>query len=243
MKELPTADELKAAFTDFATFTFELLETIETKPGNLKFAAVHSQIALELFLKYYFVKMDRTEEIQKKKNGKPVSDFNEFATILNLFYSKSGASYGVKKELEEILNIRNAIVHRGQQTGWNEEFATSIVRTLFFIHATSWSTTGEPLFQINFGERPSISRNKVWRAGVASFVEDLKENFDAKVLSCLDCKMKSIVRGDVMGLGDSCCEDDIVCLNCLSSIDTCFQARLIDCFKCHDRAYLIDALN
>ncbi|MBL0711821.1 MAG: hypothetical protein JJV99_12525 [Colwellia sp.] len=77
-KELPTQEELRESYTAFANFTFELLGNIEQKKSNLIFAAVNSQIALELFLKYLFTAKGRVDEIRKKKKGALTNDFKEF---------------------------------------------------------------------------------------------------------------------------------------------------------------------
>ena len=50
-----TEDELKESFTSFYNFSISLIETLNEENGHLKFAVVNMQIALELFLKYYFI--------------------------------------------------------------------------------------------------------------------------------------------------------------------------------------------
>lgn len=242
MKTLPTANELESAFTDFARFTIELLEMIELKPSYLKFAAINSQIALELFLKYLYVKTGKADEIQKKKKGQIENDFVDFAQILSHFYSSQKGSYGKKRELEKLIDTRNSIVHRGQRSTWDSELATIVVRTLFFIHATAWSELGETLLYDN-NLPHKISENKIWREGVKSFVSDLIDNFDATPRMCLSCYTQSVVSGEVIGLEKDHCEEHLVCLNCLTAIDTSHNARLIECYVCHEKAYLVDAFN
>jgi len=242
MKRLPTASELKGAFTDFAKFTFDLLETIETKPNHLKFAAVNSQIALELFLKYLYVKNGQANDIQKFKKGKVENDFVDFSKILNHFYSSRKWSFGEKRELVKLMQTRNSIVHRGQHSKWDKDLAKSLVRTLFFIHATAWSELREILFFDN-NTPHKIAWNSVWREGVESFVEDLSKIFKCAPLACLACHAKSVVNGDVMVLNENHNENNLICLTCLSSIDTSEEAGLIKCYICQKNSYIIDAFN
>lgn len=223
---------------EFSRFTFELLE--ETTEGNnkLKFAAVNSQIALELFLKYYYIKMGKVTDILKIKVGAYTSDFNDFSQILNHFYSKRNWSYGQKKELAKLLNVRNAIVHKGQNSKWDAELATTIVRTMFFINATAWSSMGESILFNNYTAH-SIGWNPIWRHGA----EDFAGEFCDDVYPCLSCGAYAATPAEVMVLDSSNTEDDLICLCCLSSIDIKYQARLLDCHHCGDKSYYVDAIN
>ncbi|TFZ48163.1 hypothetical protein E4T25_17755, partial [Photobacterium damselae subsp. piscicida] len=115
-KTLPTASELKESYESFANFTFELLSEIGNKKKNLVFAAVNSQVSLELFLKYLFTATGRVDEIRKTKKGELIDDYREFNEILNRFFSSKTWSFGNKKELVELMQTRNSIVHRGQKS-------------------------------------------------------------------------------------------------------------------------------
>ncbi len=242
MKILPTADDLKIAFTDFSKFTLELLTSIESRPDYLKFAAVNSQIALELFLKYLYVTKGKASEIQKKKGGVLEGDFVDFTQILNHYCSTSQLSYGKKSELAKLIDTRNLIIHKGQKNDWDKELATSVIRTLFFIHATAWSALGETfLFTSNVPHE--ISKNKIWKDGVQSFVDDLEAVFDCTPLRCFRCKARTVINGEIMALEKGQSEEDIVCLNCFSAINIEFEARLMECGVCTERSYLIDAFN
>lgn len=238
MKTLPTESELHNGFNDFSKFTFELFEKVTPSSKYLKFAAVNSQVALELFLKYYFVKLGKTKDIQKTKNGKLINDFKDFSQILSHFYSTRRWSYGKKKELAKLLDSRNSIVHRGQSSTWDAELAESVVRTLFFIHATAWSEFKKTvLFNNNLPHK--ISENSIWRKAAEDFASDV----DDEVYCCLGCGAYAVIYSELMVLDDSNSEDDLICLCCLSSLDTRNQAKLLECYKCFEKSYYIDSLN
>lgn len=199
---------------------------------------MNSQIALELFLKYYYVTTGKANEIVRLKAGKPTSDFKDFSQILNHFYSKRTWSYGQKKELSKLLDVRNSIVHKGQDSNWNHELATIIVRTMFFINATAYSTTGETILFNNYISH-SIGENPVWRSGAEDFAAEFCDN----IYPCWSCGAYAATEAEIMKLDDSNSLDDLICLCCLASINIGHQARLLDCYHCCDKAYYVDALN
>jgi hypothetical protein len=241
-KALPTQGELRESYTAFANFTFELLGNIEQKKSNLIFAAVNSQIALELFLKYLFTATGRVDEIRKKKKGLLINDFKDFNEILNNFFSSRTWSYGIKKELVELMQTRNSIVHRGLKSQWDPELAKIIVKTHFFMHSTAWSELGEVLLFDNYLPH-KISNVTVWRQGVESFCEDLSEIYDLDIFNCMTCYSNSAVSGELFVLEEGQTEDYLVCLCCLTSINLELEANLLECYICDDESYLIDILN
>lgn len=243
MKRLPDEQELREGFIDFAELAMELTGRSERNPKYLKFAAVNAQVALELFLKYFFTKSGKVTEIQKKKNGILQNDFNEHAQILSLYYSTRNWSYGVKRELISLMEARNSILHRAQQTEWDIELATNVVRTLFFIHSTWYSDFGLCLFERSYGTPHHLSTNKVWRKGVESFVDHLEEIHDIEVRTCLACNQYAVVTGEFFGLLGAEGNEYLICLNCFDSIDIEHEARLLQCHQCLEKTYIIDALN
>ena len=242
MRTLPTKAELRDSCVGFWRFTFELLESIDSQPHHLRFAAVNSQIALELFLKYMYVAQGKANLIQKKKKGALSNDFVDFSQVLGHFYSSRKWSYGEKSELVKLMEIRNSIVHRGQETHWDNTLAKSVVRTLFFVHATAWSELGETLLPVSYLPH-KISESDVWRQGVESFVEGLTRAHSFEALTCMSCGLKAVVSGDIMVIEEQHTEEQHICLNCLTAIDTSNEARVIECYNCHRESYLIDALN
>jgi len=241
LKTLPTSSELRESFSDFAWLTLELLDKAQSEYKYLKFAAVNSQIALELFLKYLYVSSGKVAQIQLRKNGIPQNDFLEFSQILNHFYSTRRWSHGVKKEFVKLMEARNSIVHKGK-VDWDEEAAQIIVRTILFIHATAWSEMSEVFFPDNYNPHP-IANNQIWRDGVESFVSELADLSSSYVIRCITCDAYSVVSGDVMVLDETNSHDNLICLNCFTTVDITEEARLLVCYSCFDKAYYIDALN
>jgi len=215
-----------------------LFEKVTPNSKYLKFATVNSQIALELFLKYYYVKRGKINEIQKKKKDEYINDFHDFSQILGHFYSQRKWHYGKKKELAKLLETRNLIVHKGQSSTWDAELAENVVRTLFFIHATAWSDFGETILFNNYLPH-KIADNAIWRIGAEAFASDISDN----VYRCLGCDAYAVIDGELMVLDDSNSDEDLICLCCLSSIDTIDQAKLLECYECYEKSYYIDALN
>lgn len=243
MKKIPTVDELQESFNDFSLFTFELIEKANEDTKYLKFAAVNSQISLELFLKYLFAKQNKVNEIRKKRNSKLTNDFQDFSQILNHYYAKQKWTYGSKKEFKKLIETRNSIVHKGYHSLSTEELAIIIVRTIFFIHSTAWSQLDEYVLSDNYLPH-KISENKFWRKGVEKFIDELIELNDyCEVLTCMACKTYSVVGGEDFALEEYHFENHRICLNCLTSIDISHEARIIECYNCYEESYLIDALN
>ena len=182
--------------------------------------------------------MGDVSDILKKKAGKPIGEFNDFSQILNHFYSKRTWSYGQKKEFAKLLDVRNAIVHKGQNSKWDADLATIIVRTMFFINATAFSSMGESVLINNYGPH-SIGQNPIWRRGA----EDFASEFCDDIYPCLSCGAYAVTSAELMRLDSSNSEDDLICLCCLSSINTTYQGKIIDCYCCCDKAYYIEILN
>lgn len=243
MKSLPDEYQLRQGFVDFAELAVELTGRSESDPKYLKFAAANAQVALELFLKYYFTKKGQVAKIQKRKNGILQNDFVEYAQILAYYYSTRRWSYGVKREFTALMEARNAILHRAQQTEWDVALATNVVRTLFFIHSTWHAEFGKHLFQRSYGRPHPLSANKVWRQGVESFVDRLSEIHDTPIHTCLACHQYAVVSGEYFGLLGAVGTEYLICLNCFDSIDVESEARLLRCHRCEEQSYIIDAFN
>ncbi|HAS6022118.1 TPA: hypothetical protein ACGUVV_004826 [Vibrio vulnificus] len=241
-KVLPSEAELRESYTAFHESAFGLLDQVDKKPLNLMFAAVNAQIALELFLKYLFTRLGRGDEILKSNKHGSMVDYKEFNQILNLLYSDKGTKFGKKKELVQLMQIRNSIVHRGQKAAWDPEVAKITVKALFFMHATMKFYFNEVLFFDNYTPH-KISQTKVWRVGAESFCEEIADIYHCDVLNCTNCKSDAVISGEILGFYEGCCVSDLVCLCCLTSINIENEARLLYCPDCDDRSYLIDALN
>ncbi len=207
--------------------SFELLERADKDGKYLKFAAVNAQIALELFLKFYFTKKGKLDQIQKRKNGVAQNDYVDFSQILNLYYSTTTWSFGVKRELADLLDARNSILHRAHHTGSLEELATSVVKTLYFIHSTWHSEFGGLLFERSYALPSDMSKNRMWRKGVRGFVEQLEKIHSMDVRPCLACQQHTVITGECFGLVGAEGIEYLICLNCFDSLDVEHEARLI----------------
>lgn len=243
MNSLPSEDQLQEGFVDFSMLAFELLERSDKNYKYLKFSAVNAQIALELFLKFHFTKSGKIDQIRKKKNGVEQNDYIDFSQILNLYYSTRTWSYGVKRELADLLDARNSILHKAQHAGSPEELAINVVKTLYFIHSTWHSDFGGLLFERSYGLPPAISKNKMWRKGVQGFVKRLKNTHHMDVRNCLACQQHSVITGEFFGLSGAEGMEYLICLNCFDSLDVEHEARLIRCHVCKNRTYIVEALN
>lgn len=166
-----------------------------------------------------------------------MKEFNDFSQILNHFYSTRTWSYGQKNELAKLLDARNAIVHKGQNSKWDEDLALIIVRTMFFINATAWSSMRESILVNNYNSH-AIGGSPIWRAGAEEFAAD----FCDEVYPCISCGAYAMTSAEIMVLDDSNSEEDFICLCCLSSLNG-GQVAIIRCYRCCDKAYYLDPLN
>lgn len=242
MKVLPSVSVIKNCFEDFAKFSFQLIEEAATDPRKMKFAVVNAQVALELYLKYYFMARG-DESILKQKNGTHTGDFVDFSQILNHYFSENRKSYGNKKELHKILYARNAILHRGDDSVINEDLALNVVCALFFIHSTMRCDSDDFLFSQKYVPQP-ISGNQIWRKGVERFIGILTDFYDSiEIRTCGACQSYSVVNGYFFALTASHEENNFICLTCFFEYDVEHEAVLIECNKCSKKSYLIDRFN
>jgi len=241
-RTLPSSDELRETFRDFFNSTLEFIERAEREPKELKFAAVHAHVALEIFLKYLYTEKGELEKIQKRKDDRPIPEYVDHAQILNLYYSERRWSYLAKREMQLIMDARNAILHRAQQTGWNVELAECIVRILFFIHSASAGDLDEPLFAQRIGSVAALARNPVWRNAAIAFTSEVCGNYSSAV-NCLSCDQRTLIPADLFSLAGADTPDHLVCLNCFEALNTAEEAAVIDCHECGQRSYFIDAYN
>ncbi|MEG0209780.1 hypothetical protein [Hafnia sp.] len=193
-------------------------------------------------MKYFYSRNGNIDQIRKTKGNKVSNDFNDFSQILSHFYSDQRWTYGQKKELAKLLDVRNSIVHRGQDSTHEEKIAESIVRTLFFIHATAWTCFNEALFFNNYGPH-KIGESNLWRSGAESFASDIAELYNADVYKCLGCNAHAAISAELMVLDETNGEEDLICFSCFSTINLSHEGKLIECYECWETAYYLDALN
>jgi len=241
MKTLPTEQEIYSTFSDFFYFSFDLLGKIEPNNLNLKFAVVNMQIALELFLKYYFISQDKQDKIIKGKNDN--IDFVDFSQILNFYFSQPNYSFGNKKELAKILEARNYIVHRGLKSGWNEEIALYLINCVYFIEGIIRYDFNSSLFDmLDYKRILSVANNTIWKKGVENFITTYSKNHKIDFLYCNDCNTNSFVTNNFFSFYGEDDEDSLQCLCCFTYIPS--QAgKLLKCFFCNKKSFLTDILN
>jgi|GEM_PF-2440445 len=242
MKILPSKQELYESFNSFFDFTMELVERAENQEKYLQFAAMNAQITLELFLKYYFTEIGEINNILIEKKGKKINDYKEFSEILNYFYSTRRWSYAVKHELRQLLEVRNAIVHKGLHREWNEDLALIIVRIIFFIHLTMWEEFGKGSLQWHHVPTP-ISKCNIWKKGANTFVEILQNIHNIDRITCLNCGEYTMVTGEIFALEGADDDEYLVCVNCLTALNMEHQVAKIRCYECEEDSYFIDRLN
>ncbi|KEH91667.1 hypothetical protein Z962_p0043 (plasmid) [Clostridium botulinum C/D str. BKT12695] len=234
--------EVFNTFKSFFDFSIELIDRIDKDNNYLKFAAVNIQISLELFMKYYFIRIGEIDAITiKKKNGK--IKYKDFSDILNYFFNKN--NYGNKKELKKILENRNSIVHNGLELGWNKDIALYIINTIFFIQDILTKQFNEGLFEINLGHKKTFKliNNEIWRNGVENSVSKLLKNVDIDIMECPECYTYTLIPKKFLDLSYGEYEKGLVCLNCFNFIELDNSAKLIECFICNNQSYLVDILN
>ncbi len=233
-------DELYESFNSFLKFTFELIKQVEQDKEYFKFAVVNMQISLELFLKYYFTRIGKLAGIAKKINGDNVN-FKDFSQVLNFFFKSHHWSYGTKKELIYLLELRNAIVHKGNNTDFDNDAANFIIKCIFFMHGTMYSQFGESLL-ISFREL-ELKTNKMWVQGVNEFIDD---HLQGDRWVCLNCKNYTMVTKEFLEVEHNTPFtdiDELVCLCCFSEIMIGTECILIDCYICYEDSYFINILN
>lgn len=234
--------EVFNTFKSFFDFSIELINRIDKDNNYLKFAAVNIQISLELFMKYYFIRTGEIDAITiEKKNGK--IKYKDFSDILNYFFYKN--NYGDKKELKKILENRNSIVHNGLELGWNKDIALYIIDTIFFIQGILTNKFNEGLFEINLGHKKpfKLINNEIWRNGVENFVSKLLKNQNINIMECPTCYTYALIPKEFFDLSYGEYEEGLICLNCFDFIELDTSAKLIECFICNNRSYLVDILN
>src|ERR1035437_2853647 len=232
-------NELKESFISFFDFSLSLIETLDKTNGHLKFAVVNMQISLELFLKYYFVKLGKLEYVfsdDKKET------FKDFSTVLNAYFSQEKFPLVSKKHLRTILESRNNIVHKGKLHDWDDELAEYFINCVFFIQGTYKNTIDETLiYSSNWSHK--ISNNKIWRNGAEKFAKKISLEYDLKPLVCPECLSKAMVDMEIFNFDEYNQIEGIQCLSCFIYYDTETAAEIIKCNVCLEKSFLLDKLN
>ena len=233
--------ELRSGFKEFYNFSLSLIESLDEKNGHLKFAVVNMQIALELFLKYYFLSKEMPERVFKEPLLSGV--YKDFSDILKSYYSVCRELHlSPKKRLITILENRNNIVHKGRFHEWDNELAQSIIECAFFIQHVSMFNFNESLVSAQYLPH-KLSKNIHWKKGAQSIANNLCIKSAKQPMECPFCLSKTLVSKEIFALDETYDEDDLQCITCLVDIDTSMSGKLIPCALCRQESYYLDLLN
>lgn len=230
--------ELKESCKDFFHFSFELVQSITKENNNLKFAVVNMQIALELFLKFYF--LEKKEYDLLFSNPEKLM-FRDFAVILDRFFSKDNDLLVTKKKhLKNILDERNNIVHKGKFL-WNEELAINLINTTLFIQNVLNREYTETLIETSYGYN-NLSSNLIWRNGTQNFAKNIAALHNLKIYECPFCYSHSFIDKKIFTC-DELGDEGFQCVTCFNSYYLHDQIGLAKCCVCGDNAFVLDCLN
>lgn len=234
-------EELKNGFTSFFHFSLTLIADLNKENNNLKFAVVNMQIALELFLKYYFLMIDEPERVFIMKNGN--KKFRDFSEVLKSFYSTPGNNYYAdKNQLITILESRNDIVHKGKYKKWDDDLAKYIITCVFFIQGNFKNLTSETLLGTEY-QPHKLSDNRTWKEGSSEFARKIADKFKENPLECPFCNSRSLINKEIFEFDDQGEIENYQCLTCLCEVDTQNFGAIIECCACNKKAYYVDRLN
>ena len=193
--------ELRSGFKEFYNFSLSLIESLDEKNGHLKFAVVNMQIALELFLKYYFLSKEMPERVFKEPLLSGV--YKDFSDILKSYYSVCRELHlSPKKRLITILENRNNIVHKGRFHEWDNELAQSIIECAFFIQHVSMFNFNESLVSAQYLPH-KLSKNIHWKKGAQSIANNLCIKSAKQPMECPFCLSKTLVSKEIFALDEA----------------------------------------
>lgn len=233
-------NELEESFKSFFFFSLDLVKNLSEANNNLKFAVVNMHTALELFLKFYFVKKGEPDFVITIKNNKIT--YKDFGVVLSKFYSSADFSMAKKKHLISVLESRNAIVHQGKYNKWDENLANDLITCTLFIQGVYNKEFCETLIETEYNfDDNEFSKNEVWKKGSGIFAENLSKLNNENVFECIFCFSRAMVNKTHFNL-DLYDEGGFQCLTCLKDLTLEHQIGLIKCF-CNSNSFIIDILN
>lgn len=233
--------DLKNSYESFFHFSLDLIKTMNKDNQNLKFAVVNMQIALELFLKYYFISIGKHDWVFKDTKSPNKLEFRDFAQILDRFYSNPDILISKKKSLKHILDSRNDIVHKGKCNDWDDKLADNLINCTLFIQGLLNKEFAESLIPLSY-EESEFSRNWIWRKGAEKFAADLAELNKCNVYECIDCCSKALIDKKIFTY-DEYNDEGFQCITCLRDLQLHNQIELCKCTACDENSFIIDCLN
>jgi hypothetical protein len=236
-KYIELEKDLNESYKDFFHFSLDLVKNIEKDNNNLKFAVVNMQIALELFLKYYFLRKGKYEWLFSSKSK---YTFNDFSSILDNFFSKDNDLLVTKKKhLQKILEARNKIVHEGK-SNWSEDLATNLINTTLFIQNVLNREFQETLINTSYGEN-DLASNIIWREGTQNFASNIAALNGKEVYECWFCYSRSFIDKKIFSC-DEYDDEGFQCVTCFNSFYLHDQIELAECV-CENKTFVLDSLN
>lgn len=208
---------------------------------NLKFAVVNMQVALELFLKYYFISIGKEEWVFKDINAIKL-EFRDFSQILDRVFSSKDILISKKKNLKHILESRNNIVHRGKYNEWDDELADNIINCALFIQGLLNKEFNESLIPISYDVQNEFSTNWIWRKGAEKFAKNLAELNQGDVYECINCCSRALVDKKHFTY-DEYDDEGFQCITCLRDLQLHYQIGLCKCTACGKHSFILDCLN
>ena len=233
---------LKKGFVSFYDFSLSLIESLDENNGHLRFAVVNMQIALELFLKYYFLATGQVRNVLYIDKGK--IKYHDFFYIMDKFYKTHNSKQHIsKKKLIKISELRNSIVHKGRFSDWDDEVVNYIINCAFFIQDLYSKNFQESLLSTEYSPH-KLHENHYWRVGAEEYAQKLAEEAKTFVMECPDCYSRALIDKKLFDFEDnSYFEEGLQCLSCLCGIDTEQVGTLIECCQCKKKAYFVEQLN
>lgn len=234
--------ELEQGYKSFYQFALSLINQLDKNNGYLKFAVVNMQIALELFLKYYFLVKNEPEKVFQVKKQK--AEYRTFNDISSSFYAYNKVKQNLSKHrLVKIAEARNQIVHKGKFNGWCDDTAEYIIECAFFIQEILGNEFEQSILKPNYPSADFRS-NPFWKKGASNYAKKLAQASNNIVMECPHCYSRSLVDNSIFDFfEESYIDKGLSCLTCLCCVDLETEGDLIDCCSCKQHTYFVETNN
>lgn len=230
--------ELQESYESFFHFSINLVKGLDDNNDNLKFAVVNMQVALELFLKYYFIATGKESWVFKNLK---TYQFRNFSEVLDKVFSNQDILITKKKVLKEILESRNDIVHKGKHHEWSDELAMNLINCTLFIQGVLNRQFNTSLIPISY-DNNEFSSNITWRKGAENFAKNISDLNKTSVYECIYCCSRAMVDKKLFTY-DEFSDEGFQCISCLRDLQLEDQIKLAFCKACDHNAFIVDHLN
>lgn len=229
--------DLKKSYESFFHFSLGLIEKLDSSNNNLQFAVVNMQVALELFLKFYFIEIGKEFFVFKKET----ETFKPFSEILDKIFSDKNVLIAKKKILKQILESRNNIVHQGKHNQWSDDLANDLISCTLFIQGLLNKEFNTSLIQISYGDN-QYSKNQIWKNGAENFAKNIADLNKTNVYECIFCCSLAMVDKKLFNL-DEYNDEGFQCITCFRNLTLEDQMQLAFCKACSENSFIVDHLN